>query len=88
MRSAQKTFALWAILAVVSILLFQMYEKERQTMIKNFDYPKFHEAVKNKHIESVTFNKESGEIEGEIKEDFVEKYEMGYRESEKKYHEC
>lgn len=74
MRSPQKTLALWAMLVVVAILLFQMYEAQRQTLIRDFDYPKFLKALEASEVESVTFNKDSGEIEGDIKNDYRDKY--------------
>ncbi len=74
MRSPQKTLALWAMLVVVAILLFQMYEAQRQTLIRDFDYPKFLKALEAKEVESVTFNKDNGEIEGDIKNEFRDKY--------------
>lgn len=70
MRSSQKTLALWAMLVVVAILLFQMYEAQRHTLIRDFDYPKFLKAVEAGEIEGVTFNKDSGEIEGDVKNEF------------------
>lgn len=74
MRSPQKTLALWAMLVVVAILLFQMYEAQRQTLIRDFDYPKFLKALEAKEIDSVTFNKDTGEIEGDVKNEFRDKY--------------
>ena len=73
-RSPQKTIALWAMLIVVAILLFQMYEAQRNTVIHNFDYPKFLKALESNEIESVTFNKDTGEIEGEMKVEYKDKY--------------
>lgn len=74
MRSPQKTMALWAMLIVVAILLFQMYEAQRHTMIRDFDYPKFLKALEAGEIESVTFNKDTGEIEGDLRTEYKEKY--------------
>jgi cell division protease FtsH len=74
MRSSQKTLALWAMLVVVAILLFQMYEAQRHTLIRDFDYPKFLKAVEAGEVEAVTFNKDSGEIEGDVKLEFRDKY--------------
>ncbi|MAE73626.1 MAG: cell division protein FtsH [Bdellovibrionaceae bacterium] len=72
MRSAQKTMALWAILIVVAILMFQMWENQRQVMIRDFDYPKFLTALEKGQLETVTFNKDSGEIEGTVKTEFAQ----------------
>ncbi len=74
MKSAQKTMALWAILIVVAILMFQIYEKESKLTIRNFDYPKFLVSLEKGEIESVTFNRAEGKIEGEMKEEFSDQY--------------
>ncbi|MCB0349700.1 MAG: ATP-dependent zinc metalloprotease FtsH [Bdellovibrionales bacterium] len=79
MRNSQKTMALWAIFLVLGILFFQMYQTQRHIMIRDMNYPKFVEAVKNKEVKSVTFRKESGEILGEIKEEFKDKYQNATR---------
>lgn len=70
MRSPQKTMALWAILLVVGILFFQMYETQRSTLVRDFDYPKFVEAIEKQEIkkDSVIFYKSTGQIEGELTE--------------------
>lgn len=74
MRSTQKTLALWFLLLVTAIFLFQAYESKQQKVIADFSYPKFTEAVKAGEVESVTFRQDSSEIIGEIKPDFEEKY--------------
>ncbi len=76
MRSSQKTLALWALLVVVAIVLFQVYDQKLQNTINDFNFAKFVEAVKQKEIktESIVFNQQTGEIGGEIKDEFKEKY--------------
>lgn len=74
MKQAQKTFALWAILIVVAIILMQVYDQKRALMIPDFQYPEFVKALEEKHIESVSFTRESGEITGKIKSDYQELY--------------
>ncbi len=74
MRSPQKTLALWAVLVVVAILLFQMYEHQRQSVIANFNYSKFIEALERNEIQSVTFREDSREIVGEVKPEFEKQY--------------
>lgn len=70
MRSPQKTLALWAILVVVALLFFQMYGTQRGSMVKEeFEYPQFTTALEKGMVESVTFNTESGEIEGQLTEE-------------------
>jgi len=72
MRNSQKTMALWAIFLVLGILFFQMYQTQKHVLIRDFDYPKFVEALKAKEIKSVTFRE--GEILGEIKDEYKDKY--------------
>lgn len=74
MRTSQKTLAMWAIFVVVAVLLFQMYETQRQSTIRDFDYSKFRQALESKEVKSVTFRLGTDEIQGEIKEEFAEKY--------------
>ncbi|MEQ1665538.1 MAG: ATP-dependent metallopeptidase FtsH/Yme1/Tma family protein, partial [Bdellovibrionales bacterium] len=73
MRNSQKTMALWAIFLVLGVLFFQMYQQQKNSLIRDFDYPKFVEALKNKEVKAVTFRE--GEILGEIKSQFKEKYQ-------------
>jgi cell division protease FtsH len=73
MRNSQKTMALWAIFLVLGVLFFQMYQQQKNSLIRDFDYPKFVEALKNKEVKAVTFRE--GEILGEIKSQFREKYQ-------------
>lgn len=73
MRNSQKTMALWAIFLVLGVLFFQMYQAQRHIMIRDFDYPRFVEAMRNKEVKSVTFR--DGEILGEIKDQFKDKYQ-------------
>lgn len=74
MKSSQKTLALWFFLIVLAVFVFQAYETRTQATILDFNYSKFVQAVKDGEVQSVTFRKESGEILGEIKEEFKDKY--------------
>ncbi len=73
MRNSQKTMALWAIFLVLGVLFFQMYQAQRHITIRDFDYPKLVEALKNKEIETLTFR--DREIVGEIKKQYATKYQ-------------
>jgi cell division protease FtsH len=73
--SAQKTLALWVVLVIMAVFLFQAYEKRHDKMILGFNYQKFHQAVKDGEVASVTLRKDTGEIFGEIKPEFEKKYE-------------
>jgi cell division protease FtsH len=76
MRQTQKTMALWAILLVVSIVLFQMYATQRTTTIdpKKFQYSQFIDAVKTGKVDAITVrttnDPQSTDIAGNVKPDF------------------
>lgn len=74
MRSTHKTFALWAVLIVVGIIVFQMYEQRRQRVINNFSYDSMIEAVKDNQVKSVIINQDTGEVRGEIDPQFKEQF--------------
>lgn len=75
MRSAQKTMAFWALIFIVGVIVWQMVEQHKHTNINKFDYPKFVQALKQGHIEEVTFRQQTNEIKGKIKDQFRESYE-------------
>lgn len=70
MRSPSKTMALWALLIVVAVLFFQIYERQATTMIRDFNYSKFIQAVDAKFLvpDSIVFHKATNEIEGQLNE--------------------
>ncbi len=70
MRSPSKTMTLWALLIVLAVLFFQMYEKQANQMVREFNYSKFLVAVDQGHVEkdSITFDKANSEIEGQLSE--------------------
>ncbi len=72
MRNSQKTLALWAIFLVLGVLFFQMYQAQRHLVVRDFDNRKFVEALKAGEVKSVTFRE--GEILGELKDQFRDKY--------------
>jgi cell division protease FtsH len=74
MRNSQKTFALWFLLVIMAIFFYQSYENRHQTLIRDFNYSKFIEALKTGEIASVTFKQDSSEIVGEIKPEYEAKY--------------
>lgn len=74
MRSAQKTLAMWTIIAVIMIIIFHKYEKNRKDKIPEFKYPTFVKALNANEIAKITLHPDSGKISGEIKSEFKEKY--------------
>ena len=74
MRLPHKTFAIWLVLVLAVILIFQFYAQQSQNKIPDFNYEKFYAAVENKEIESVIFNEKTGQISGTVKPAFKGKY--------------
>jgi cell division protease FtsH len=68
MRSPSKTMALWALLIVVAVLFFQMYERQATTMIRDFNYQKFVQALDQNFVvkDSIVFHTATDEIEGTL----------------------
>jgi cell division protease FtsH len=67
--------AMWAVFLVLGVLFFQMYQTQKMSVIHDFNYKKFVEAVKSGKVESVTFRKDSSEIHGKLKKEFVSEYQ-------------
>lgn len=74
MKQTQKTMALWFFLVVLALFFFQTYENRQQTMIPDFSFSKFADAIKAGEIATVTFRADTGEILGEVKPEFEAKY--------------
>jgi cell division protease FtsH len=81
MRQTQKTMALWAILLVVFIVLWQMYATQRTTTISHekFGYNTFKQAVADKKVDSVTIRSSNGDgsiadIVGEVKPEYEKEF--------------
>jgi cell division protease FtsH len=74
MRSSQKSFAFWFFIIIMVIFVFQAFEHKRKTVITDFTYSKFTEAVKNGEVASVTIIQDTSEIAGEVKPEFEKKY--------------
>ncbi len=71
MRSPSKTMTLWALLIVLAVLFFQMYERQANQMVRDFNYSKFLQALDNDHINKeagIYFDKNTQEIEGQLNE--------------------
>jgi cell division protease FtsH len=81
MRQTQKTMALWAVLLVVFIVLWQMYATQRTTTISHekFRYPEYQQALKDEKVASITIrasssDASSSEIIGEVKPEFEKEF--------------
>jgi cell division protease FtsH len=81
MRQTQKTVALWLVLVVVSVILFQMYATQKTTQISHerFRYPQYQQALKEHKIKSITLRSAGaentpGQITGEVKPEFEKEF--------------
>jgi len=74
MRNSQKTLALWFFLFLMGIFLWHTFENRQATMIQDFNYSRFMDALKNNEVASVTFKQDTSEIYGEMKAEFETKY--------------
>ena len=69
--SHQKSLALWAMLIVGALLLFQMYET-RRTKQAQIEYPEFYQLVEKGQVKSVTIRSASNAVVGEITGEFAD----------------
>jgi cell division protease FtsH len=60
--------ALWALLIVLAVLFFQMYEKQANQAVRDMTYGKFLQAVESDQVvkDSIIFHTSTGEIEGQL----------------------
>jgi len=70
----QKVTAFWFAMVIIAIFSFHVYNTRAQTLIQDFNYSKFSQAVKDKEVASVTIHQDSNEISGEMKPEFEKKY--------------
>ncbi|MGE3760178.1 MAG: AAA family ATPase, partial [Pseudobdellovibrionaceae bacterium] len=68
MRSPSKTMTLWALLIVLAVLFFQMYEKQANQMVRDFNWPKLLQAATDGQVvkDSVIIHTDTNEIEGQL----------------------
>ena len=74
MRHKQRNLAFWFLLLVSGLFLYQLYEGRKKDPVPDFNYSRFVEAVKASKVAQATFKLDTGQIQGEIKEDFVTEY--------------
>lgn len=70
MRSPSKTMALWALLIVLAVLFFQMYEKQANQVVRDFNYQKLRQAIDSEQVDKNSFviHRDTNEIEGTLNE--------------------
>ncbi|PWU18149.1 MAG: cell division protein FtsH [Bdellovibrio sp.] len=75
MKYTQKTLALWFLLVILAVFLFQAIENRHEKMISDFNFEKFSHAVEKGEVASVTLRQDTGEIRGEVKPEFEKQYD-------------
>ena len=68
LSNKNKTFLFWAGFVLLALLFFKIYEKANTSLVKDFNYPKFLQAVQNNQVkkDSIVFNEIAKEIKGEL----------------------
>ena len=76
MKNGHKAFLFWVSFLIIGIAFFQFYEQFRQDKLKDFNYPKFLQALKDKQVQedSIVFNVTSQEIKGKLTDQGKEVY--------------
>ena len=75
--SGKKVFLLWMIFLVGGLIFFQIYEYQRKSYVREFNYPKFVQALSDGEIkkDSIVFNTSKQEITGEMTPVGAEKHQ-------------
>jgi cell division protease FtsH len=63
--------AFWAMAVVIALIAVQFYQQKQDPYIRDFDFTKYHSAVTEGKIESITLNKLSEKISGTIKDQYA-----------------
>lgn len=76
MRSNQKTLALWVLLLIGFLVIYQTFEQRQKSVASEFNFSKFMTSIQNEEIQkdSIVFRKDSGEILGKFNEKGKELY--------------
>ena len=70
-KNKHKMFLFWLSFAFLAFIFFQFYEQATRDRVKEFNYPKFLQALEDDHVikNSIVFNETSKEIKGKLNED-------------------
>ncbi len=76
LKSHHKVLLFWLSLIIVSMVFFQFYEQSRKNQVKDFNYPKFLQALEEGHLakDSIVFNETAKEIKGKLNEEGQKAY--------------
>ena len=67
---------MWGAFILLGLVFLRVYESQKSLQVKDFNYPKFLQALKDKHIQpdSVVFNQTQNRIKGKLNEEGKKKY--------------
>ena len=70
MKNSHKSFLFWVSFFVLGLIFLQYYKYQQSTEVKDFNYPKFLQALESKQVvkDSVVFNLSSKQIRGKLNE--------------------
>jgi len=70
-NQSYKVLIIWGVFILLGVLFLRVYELKRNTQVKDFNYPKFLQALEDKHIQSdsVVFNLTQKKITGKLNEE-------------------
>ena len=68
LSNKNKTFLFWTSFVIMALVFFHFYENKKKNLVKDFNYPKFLQAVEKDQVEkdSIVFNEIAKEIKGEL----------------------
>ena len=71
-----KIFLAWSAFIILGVLFMRVYEYRNLKQVKDFNYPKFLQALEDKHIQSdsIVFNLTKKKIKGKLNEEGIKKY--------------
>ena len=67
-NQTSKMFIFWGLFVLIGFVFLKIYEMKRVLQVKDFNYPKFLQALENKHIQedSIVFNTSQNKIKGQL----------------------
>lgn len=76
MKSSHKTFIFWTFFLFIGVAFFQFYEHKNRRIVKDFNYPKFLQALEAKQVakDSIVFNLNTKQIKGKLNEEGQKKF--------------
>ena len=75
-NQSSKMLIFWALFILIGFAFLKVYEMKKSLQVKDFSYPKFLQALEDKHIQtdSIVFNKAQQKIKGKLNLEGQTKY--------------